>query len=120
MAPFETPIGAAPIPEASAAPSPRATIDNAWRSALAAWIQSRRRYPDNARGQGVEGQVAVRFTVARDGQVLDAQIVRGSGWELLDRAALTMFRDGQAPPFPAGMTQPEVTTTTSIRFRLEE
>jgi periplasmic protein TonB len=105
---------------ATEAPSPGATIDNAWRSALAAWVRSRRRYPDEARGQGAEGQVAVRFTVARDGKVLDAQIVRGSGWDVLDQTALTMFRGAHAPPFPAEMTQPKVTTATSIRFRLDE
>ena len=106
---------------AAADPSPSsATIGNAWRAALAAWIQSRRRYPDDARSQGAEGQVAVRFTVARNGQVLNAQIVRGSGWEVLDKTALAMFRGAQAPPFPSDMPQPEVTTTTSIRFRLEE
>ena len=83
-------------------------------------MQSRKHYPDEARRQGREGQVAVRFTIARDGQVLDAQIVRGSGSDLLDQAALSTFRGGRAPPFPADMTQQQLTTTVSIRYRLEE
>lgn len=64
--------------------------------------------------------MAVRFTVSRDGQVLDAQVVRGSGSDLLDQAALSMFRGGRAPPFPIDMIQAQVTTTVSIRYRLQE
>jgi len=62
----------------------------------------------------------VRFTVGRDGQVLDAQVVRGSGSDLLDQAALAMFRGGRTPPFPADMVQPQVTTTVAIRYRLQD
>jgi len=95
-------------------------VSGAWRSALAAWMQSRKRYPDEARRQMTEGQVSVRFTIGRDGQVLDAQVVRGSGSDLLDQATLSMFRGGRAPSFPADMVQQQVTTTVSIRYRLEE
>jgi len=108
-----SPVAAAPAPSPSA-------VNGTWRSALAAWVQSRKRYPDEARRQSMEGQVAVRFTVGRDGQVLDAQIAHGSGSDLLDQAALSMFRGGRAPPFPADMSQPQLTTTISIRFRLQE
>ena len=108
---------ASPAPATAASP---AAVSGAWRGALAAWVQSRKRYPDEARRQGAEGQVAVRFTVGRDGQVLDVQVVRGSGSDLLDQAALSMFRAGRAPPFPTDMAQPQVTTTVSIRYRLQE
>jgi protein TonB len=107
-------------PAAPAAGASPAAVNGAWRGALAAWVQSRKRYPDEARRQGAEGQVAVRFTVSRDGQVLDAQVVRGSGSDLLDQAALSMFRGGRAPPFPIDMIQAQVTTTVSIRYRLQE
>ena len=96
------------------------SVNGNWRQALAAWVQSRKRYPDAARHDGTEGQVSVRFTVGRDGQVLDAAIVRGSGSDVLDTAALTMFRGARAPAFPPDMTQPGVTTTVSIHYRLEE
>jgi len=108
-----SPVAAAPAPSPSA-------VNGTWRSALAAWVQSRKRYPDEARRQSMEGQVAVRFTVGRDGQVLDAQVAHGSGSDLLDQAALSMFRGGRAPSFPADMSQSQLTTTISIRFRLQE
>lgn len=97
-----------------------AAVNGAWRNALAAWVQSRKHYPDEARRQSTEGQVAVRFTIARDGQVLDAQIVHGSGSDLLDQAALSAFRGGRAPPFPADMAQLQLTTIVAIHYRLEE
>ncbi len=119
-----TPSGAptpAPLsPTTAAPPSSQTAINGAWRNALATWMQSRKRYPDEARRQNTEGQVAVRFTVGRDGQVLDAQVVHGSGSDLLDQAALSMFRGGRAPPFPADMAQAQITTTISVRYRLAE
>lgn len=120
-APYARPADA---PRAAPAPVPAAavpaTVNGAWRSALAAWMQSRKRYPDEARRQGAEGQVAVRFTVSRDGQVLDVQVVRSSGSDLLDQAVLSMLQGSRAPPFPADMVQPQITTTISIRYRLQE
>ena len=114
------PTSPAPNPALPPAAAPAASVNGAWRLALAAWVQSRKRYPDAARRDGVEGQVSVRFTVGRDGQVLDAAIVRGSGSDALDAAALAMFRGARAPAFPPDMTQPGVTTTVSIHYRLEE
>ena len=119
-APYGSASSGSAAPAATAPGASPATVDGAWRGALAAWVQSRKRYPDEARREGIEGQVAVRFTIGRDGQVLVAEIVRGSGSELLDRAALAMFGGGRAPPFPADMAQPQVTTTVTVRYRLSE
>ena len=83
-------------------------------------MQSRKRYPDDARRLGTEGQVSVRFTVGRDGQVLDAAIVRGSGSDLLDGAALAMFRSVRAPPFPADTARGQVTTTVTIHYHMQD
>jgi len=87
---------------------------------LAAWVQSRQRYPEAARRQGLEGQVALRITIGRDGQVMDAQVVRSSGADLLDQAALTMLRGGRAPAFPADMPQAQVTQTVVAHYRGED
>jgi len=111
----------APLSPTTAAPPPSPTgVNGEWRNALATWVQSRKRYPEEARRQSTKGQVAVRFTVGRDGQVLDAQVVHGSGSDLLDQTALSMFRGGRAPPFPADMAQAQITTTISVRYRLAE
>ena len=110
------PIAAAPMP---ATPAP-AVIDQSWRAAVAAWVRSRQRYPDAARRMGAEGAATVRFTVRSDGEVIDAQLARAAGSDLLDGAALAVFRGAHAPPFPAGMAQQQVTLTVTVRYRLGE
>ena len=108
-------------PTAAVSPATASALPSgAWRGAFAAWVQSRKRYPDEARRQGTEGIVGVRFTVARDGQVLDAQVVQGSGSTLLDQAALAMFRGARAPQFPADMAQQQVSITVAVRYRFAE
>ena len=109
------PARAAPVP----APTGPALIDAGWRGALTAWVRSRTRYPEEARRLGREGGATVRFTVARDGQMLDAALVQGSGSDLLDEAALAIFRGARGPGFPPDMAQAQLTITTTIRFHLE-
>jgi periplasmic protein TonB len=106
-----------PAPPQAAAAS--FIIDAGWRGALAAWVRSRTRYPEEARREGREGGATVRFTVARDGQMLGVALVQGSGSEVLDAAALAIFQGAHAPPFPPDMAQTQLTVTTAVRFRLE-
>lgn len=58
------------------------------------------RYPRQAAREGQEGSVAVVFTVNRRGQVVAAQLARGSPWPLLNEAALEVIRERWS--FPAG------------------
>jgi protein TonB len=44
-------------------------------------------YPRSARERGVEGKVSVKVWVTAEGTVERAEVVKGSGSELLDRAA---------------------------------
>lgn len=108
---------------APAIPAPAAQAQNevsaGWRSALANWLQSHRTYPDEARRRAEEGTVLVRFSVARDGHVLEVTLVRSSGSPTLDEAAQATFRNARMPPFTADMTQAQTTVTVPIRYRLE-
>ena len=90
-----------------------------WRGSLAAWLQSHKTYPDEARRDGQEGRAVIRFTAGRDGQILDFALVSSSGSAALDGAAQAMFRGARLPPFPAGMAQDRITVTVPIRFTLE-
>jgi protein TonB len=121
--PSETSQRSAPptSPAALAAPASPATIEisAAWRSALAEWLQQHKTYPEGARSEGAEGRVTVRFTIDRDGRVLDVALVRSSGAPILDEAAQAMLRGARLPPFPPGMTQDRVTVTLPIRYGLE-
>lgn len=109
-----TPAG----PTVPASPPP-AQIAPGWQSALAAWLETHKTYPAEARRRGDEGRATVRFTVERDGQVVAVQLVSGTGSAILDDAVERMLRGARLPAFPPGMEQPEVTVTVQIRYRLE-
>ena len=111
---------AAERPATTSAAQAPVMVDNSWRSSLAAWIRSRRHYPAEARRQRMQGIVSVRVVVARDGQITNVQIVHGSGSDMLDQAAVAMFRGAQAPAFPGDMASPQINITLSIRYYLDD
>jgi protein TonB len=94
-------------------------ITPGWQNALAAWLEAHKTYPDAARRQGEQGRAIVRFTIDRGGQVLDVQLVSGTGSASLDEAVERMLRGARLPVFPPGMDQAQVTVTVQIRYRLE-
>jgi len=117
--------GAVPAPSARTAP-PAATASAAqpalspnWQGALAAWLETHKTYPEQARRRGEQGRGSVRFTVDRSGQVLDVAIVSSTGSSILDDAIERMLRGAHVPPFPANMDETQVTVTVQIRYALE-
>jgi len=55
-------------------------------------------YPASARRRGIEGRVEVGFTLTHDGAANQVSVLHGSGYAVLDHAALeTVYR---AQPFP--------------------
>jgi len=56
-------------------------------------------YPPSARRRGISGEVEVAFELNRDGQATMLKILTGSGYGVLDEAALETVR--RAEPFPA-------------------
>ena len=61
----------------------------------------------------------MRFTVARNGRVLDVELVSGTGSVLLDQAVEHLLQGAQLPPFSPDMDQAQVTVTLQIRYALE-
>jgi protein TonB len=61
-------------------------------------IEAAKRYPEEARREGIQGNVYVRFRVGEDGQVDALEVARSSGSRLLDEASLATIR--RAAPFP--------------------
>ena len=119
-----TPSVAPPVPTATAPalppPAARAAplISAAYRAELSAWLQSHKQYPENARARGEEGQVMLRFRVARSGQVLNYAVVQSSGYPDLDAAVNAMMRSAILPPFPADMAATDIQVTVGVRFAL--
>ena len=94
-------------------------ISSDWRSALLAWLQTHKTYPGEARRRGDEGRAVVRFTVTRDGNVLDVEVVSSTGSKVLDAAVERLLRGARLPAFPPSMAEPEVTDSLSILYKLE-
>jgi protein TonB len=55
-------------------------------------------YPPSARRQGIEGTVRVRVLVGPDGKVIQALVVKTSGDDALDAAALEAVVDWRFEP----------------------
>jgi protein TonB len=85
----------------TSAPGGRLAVESA--TAYAAEIRRRidraKRYPAAALAAGQEGVARLRIVVARDGALVAATMVEGSGYPLLDDASLKAAR--AAAPFPA-------------------
>ena len=114
VAPPQTASAATPVP--APAPSPEASAG--YRALLSAWLNSHKRYPDAARQRGEEGRAVLRFEVDRSGRVIDYAVTTSSGYPDLDQSLEEMMRGATLPPFPAGVTQPRMEVSVTIRFSL--
>ena len=61
-------------------------------------IEHAKIYPEAARRQGIQGTVDLRFRIAADGSVETLEILRSSGFPLLDEASQQTIR--RAAPYP--------------------
>jgi protein TonB len=114
----EPPPQSAPAATPVPAPVPSAEVSPGYTAALHAWLDGHKRYPADARQRGEEGRAVLRFEVDRSGRVLGYKILQSSGHAELDAAVEEMMHGATLPPFPAGMTQPSITVSVTIRFSL--
>ncbi|MBI4572457.1 MAG: energy transducer TonB [candidate division NC10 bacterium] len=61
-------------------------------------IEQAKIYPDAARREGIQGTVELRFRIAADGSVEAMEILRSSGFPILDQASQQTIR--RAAPYP--------------------
>jgi len=113
-APPQTAAALTPAP----APVPSAEASAGYQALLRAWLEGHKRYPDAARERGEEGRAVLRFEVDRSGRVLDYAVTSGTGYPDLDQSIEEMMRGAMLPPFPAGMPQPRMQVSVTIRFSL--
>lgn len=91
-------VAAAPnlgVPDAQAVEA-----EQLWHSAVVAHLERRKRYPRQALVMRREGVPQVRFTLDRQGKVLEAALEKPSGETLLDREALALIRRAEPLPKP--------------------
>ena len=96
-------------------------LDAQYAAQLRADIDRRTRPPDSVqyRLHHPAGEVRVRFVVLRSGESRDVTLLRSSGSELLDEAALDIVAAGRYAPMPAKVYAGEArhTFVVTIEFR---
>ncbi|HCA27391.1 MAG TPA: hypothetical protein DEP05_07115 [Betaproteobacteria bacterium] len=88
-----------------AAPSARASnpsLEARYIHAVRLQIERRKRYPALARELDVGGRVGIAYTIDRSGRLIAAAVVKSSGSDILDKAALRAVRTALFPPMPKG------------------
>jgi periplasmic protein TonB len=114
------PVQQAMLPPAHIpAPAASAAVTPGYASLLGEWLNSHKRYPESARERGEEGRAVLHFSVERDGRVIEAAVVKSSGYADLDQGLEEMMRGATLPPFPADMPQSSISVSVTIRFSLE-
>lgn len=83
-------------------------------------VQQKPRYPDLARRAGIEGQTVVKALVDIDGSVMDVQVLKSSGNQMLDEAALAAARQWKFSPAKQRDKFVRVYVSIPINFRLVE
>jgi periplasmic protein TonB len=101
---------------AASLPGPDPSVN--YRALISAWFESHKRYPDSARERGEEGSVGLRFRVDRYGRVIDYALLNSTGYADLDQGVEQMMSGAQLPPFPPGMTAPQIEVSVRIGFSL--
>lgn len=79
-------------------------VQPTFRGNVSAWISEHLRYPAVAQENGIQGRVVVKFVVDKDGNINQAQVIRGVD-PALDREALRLVNS--MPKWNPGMNHGE-------------
>jgi protein TonB len=82
----------------------------AYKAKIQRKLERYKKYPPRARSERQEGIATVRFTVNRAGQVVSFELLKSSGYPILDDEVAALLR--RVNPFPA--MPPEITDSTLI------
>lgn len=125
-APRETaPAPSAPVERARVQPEPQpAEIDPAMLSGYGQTISSTvakyQNYPRIAQMRHWAGTAQLRLQVAANGEIIATQIIRSSGYEILDQEAVGMIkRAAPLPRSPGVLRGKEFSVVVPIAFKLE-
>jgi protein TonB len=86
----------------------------AWAQEVLLHLLKYKRYPA---GRPVPGEVWTRFVLDRAGQVVSAEVVKSSGHDILDEAALEWLRRASPLPRPPAIAEEsDLTITWPVKF----
>jgi len=76
-------------------------------------------YPRSAAEKGIYGDLIIQFTIRKDGSLVSAKVVRTSGHQELDKAAVQALREGEPYwPLPAGWEEDSLTINGHFIYTL--
>ena len=113
---------AAPIHAAPAADEPvdPALLERYGRN-LSSLFARQQNYPRIAAMRGWEGEVQVRITIARKGTIVSTQVVRSSGFDVLDQNAVQLVTAaGPLPRPPENLQNREFQVIVPVHYKLEK
>lgn len=91
-----------------------------WRNELLQRLLQAKRYPEEARGRDQQGVVQLRISLDRQGKLLSANVVKSSGFAVLDAEAVaTIHRAEPFPEPPPQMPGNPVELTVPVHFSLQ-
>ena len=109
-----------PVSTATAAPA-QADLLAAYRRQLAELFARHQEYPRVAALRGWEGEVRLRLTVARKGNLLHIEVERSSGYGILDQHALAMVGElSGLPALPAALEGNEIQVLVPVNYKLKK
>ena len=116
------PAAASTQPAAENAPPPaQADLLAAYRRQLAELLARHQEYPRVAALRGWEGEVRLRLTVARKGNLLQVELERSSGYGILDQHALAMVGElSGLPALPAALEGNEIQVLVPVNYKLKK
>jgi len=82
-------------------------------------IERKKKYPERARERQIEGRISIRFIITQTGDVKAVEIVKKTGHESLNNAALAAVKN--AAPFqkpPSRFFEGDITLMVTIIFEL--
>ena len=115
------PAAPTPAPIVVAKAAPDSSLLDSYGKQLSSLIAGYQRYPRIAQLRGWQGTAQVQISVSAAGRMVNAVILRSSGFEVLDDQALEMVR--QAAPLPQppeALRGREFTVMVPIVFKLND
>ncbi|MDR1313564.1 MAG: TonB C-terminal domain-containing protein [Deltaproteobacteria bacterium] len=91
----------------------------AYKAQVRRKLERNKKYPPRAKMDEIQGTATVQFTINRSGEVVAYSVIKSSGMSILDDEVMALLRRvNPFPKFPDALTDPSMTLTAPIQFRL--